>query len=255
MLSGKGNPTPDKWLRMTPPLPPECPGQLFQAGRLLLHLQSSLGAEGDILLEPYLLSWEELIKFMESLGTIVGFFSQKVKDKVALIRELSLKHHREAHGKLPGLQTPASFGLQSGAYRSVRSMVEAELRAGVVDFSRRSRSGCRTLLRLHRSLRWLTLLLEGLAEGPDTRGRYRTPGELGREAYQVALAPHHSWVLRQAAELVFLALPDRQFFLGLVCVRSQQEATPILHTLIRALSLVHTHTQRILDTHNMLELP
>lgn len=66
------------------------------------------------------------------------------------------------------------------AYRSVRSMVEAELKAGVVDFSRRTDSGCRTLLRLHRSLLWLKLMLEGLAEGPDVEGRYKTPGELSR---------------------------------------------------------------------------
>ncbi|XP_071402944.1 ceramide-1-phosphate transfer protein-like [Centroberyx affinis] len=238
-----------------PPLIQECPGQSFQAQRLLLYLRSSLGANDDVLLEPYLQSWEQLIKFMESLGTIISFFSQKVRDKVAVIQELSLKHSREAHGKPSGLQTPASSGLQSGAYHSVRSMVEAELKAGVVDFSRRSQSGCRTLLRLHRSLLWLKLMLAGLAEGPDADGQYKTPGELSREAYMVALAPHHPWVLRQAAELVFLALPDRQFFLRLVCVRSEREATPILHTLIRALTLVHTHTQRILDKHNMLELP
>ena len=59
-------------------------------------------------------------------------------------------------------------------------MVEAELEAGVVGFSRRTDSGSRTLLRLHRSLLWLMLMLEGLAEGPDADGQYRTPGELSR---------------------------------------------------------------------------
>ncbi|KAF7643874.1 hypothetical protein LDENG_00231950 [Lucifuga dentata] len=250
----------EKWVEPTtaPPLIQECPGQSFQAWRLLQHLQSSLTADGDVLLEPYLQSWNELVKFMESLGTIVSFFSQKVKVKIALIRELSLKHSAEALGKrgppdLSGCQTP--LGLQHGAYRSVRSMVEAELKAGVVNFSRRTDSGCRTILRLHRSLQWLKLMLEGLANGEDADGRYKTPGELSRDAYQVALAPHHSWMLRQAAELVFLALPDRKFFFQLVCVHSQQEATPKLRTIIHALTLAHTHTQQILHKHNMLELP
>lgn len=71
----------------------------------------------------------------------------------------------------------------------------------------------------------------------------------------MALAPHHPWLLRQAAELVFLALPDRQHFLRLVCVESQPEATPILHVIIRALTLVHTQTERILAEHGVLELP
>lgn len=240
---------PEKWVEPTaaPPLIQECPGQSFQAWRLLLHLKSSLTADGDVLLEPYLESWNELIKFMESLGTIISFFSQKVKVKVALIRELSLKHGRR------GL--PELAGLQNEAYRSVRSMVEAELKAGVVNFSRRTDSGCRTILRLHRSLQWLKLMLEGLAEDADADGRYKTPGELSRDAYRVALAPHHSWMLRQAAELVFLALPDRKFFFQLVCVQSQRDATPRLRPVIHALTLVHTQTQSILHKHNMLELP
>ncbi|XP_023150865.1 ceramide-1-phosphate transfer protein [Amphiprion ocellaris] len=239
-----------------PPLIKECPGQSFQAWRLLLYLKSCLSKNDDVLLESYLLSWDQLINFMESLGSMVSFFSQKVKEKVVLIRELSLKHKAEAHGKPDsGLQTPAAFGLKEGAYHSLRSMVEAELKAGMVDFSYRTDSGCRTLLRLHRSLLWLKLMLEGLADGPDARGRYKTPGELSRDAYQVALAPHHPWVLRQAAELVFLALPNRKYFLQLVCVQEQREATPVLRIIIHALTLVHTRTQRILQEHGMLELP
>ncbi|XP_068569203.1 ceramide-1-phosphate transfer protein isoform X2 [Cebidichthys violaceus] len=258
-----------------PPLIPECPGQSFQARRLLRYLKSSLENADDVLLEPYLQSWDQLLKFMESLGTMVGFFSHKVKEKVVLIRELSLKRSLEAHGKRgppdsSGLQIGVSvakktradymklladFFFLSEANLSVRSMVEAELKDGVVDFSRRTDSGCRTLLRLHRSLLWLKLMLEGLAEGPDADGRYRTPGELSRAAYMVALAPHHPWVLRQAAEFVFLALPDRRYFLQLVCVRSQREAAPVLHAIINALALVHKQTQRILVEHDMLELP
>ena len=59
-------------------------------------------------------------------------------------------------------------------------MVEAELKAGVVSFSHPSQSGCRTVLRLHRSLRWLTLLMRGLTEGANEEGKYRTPGDLCR---------------------------------------------------------------------------
>ncbi|XP_013856013.1 ceramide-1-phosphate transfer protein [Austrofundulus limnaeus] len=190
---------------------------------------------------------------MESLGTMVSFFSQKVREKVTLIRELPLKHSLKADSA--HLRTPAAFGLRHGAYRSVRSMVEAELRAGVVNFHRRTDSGSRTLLRLHRSLLWLKLMLEGLSEGPGADGRYRTPGELSRDAYMVALAPHHSWVLRQAAEFVFLALPDRDYFLQLVCVQTQQEATPILRIIIHALTQVHARTQQILAEYDVLELP
>ncbi|XP_075891384.1 ceramide-1-phosphate transfer protein-like [Nelusetta ayraudi] len=236
-----------------PPMMKECPGQSFQAWRLLQHLESSLANTHDVLLEPYLQSWDQLLYFMESLGTIVNFFSKKVKEKVDLIRELSLRATAKDYEKdhLPS----QSLGLKNDAYHSVRSMIKAELQAQMVDFSRRTNSGCRTLLRLHRSLLWLKLMLEGLAEEPGADGRFKTPGELSRDAYMVALAPHHTWMLRQAAELVFHALPDRQYFLQVVCVQSQKEATPILSIIIRALASVHTQTERIMAEYDMLELP
>lgn len=54
------------------------------------------------------------LRFMESLGPMVSFFSQKVQEKVVLIRELSLRHSAEANGKPAGLQTPEAFGLKTG---------------------------------------------------------------------------------------------------------------------------------------------
>lgn len=236
-----------------PPRIKECPGQSFQAWRLLNHLESSLANTNDVLLEPYLKSWDQLLHFMDSLGTIVSFFSNKVKKKVDLIRELSLRAIAKDYEK--GRMPSQTLGLKNNAYHSVRSMIKAELQAQMVDFSHRSNSGCRTLLRLHRSLLWLKLMLEGLAEEPGTDGQYKTPGELSRDAYTVALAPHHTWMLRQAAELVFHALPDRQYFLQVVCVHSQSEATPILRIIIRALASVHTQTEQILAQYDMLELP
>ncbi|XP_049608414.2 ceramide-1-phosphate transfer protein-like [Syngnathus scovelli] len=99
------------------------------------------------------------------------------------------------------------------------------------------------------------MTLDGLTYVPDQHGHLKTPGELGRDAYQVALAPYHSWMLRQAAELVFLALPDREYFLKLVCAQNQREAEPVLRVIIRALQRVHAATERILEQHAMLDLP
>ncbi|KAM9718301.1 ceramide-1-phosphate transfer protein-like [Menidia menidia] len=236
----------------------ECPGQSFQTGRLLRLLRASLAEEDDVLLEAYLQSWDQLLEFMDSLGPVVSFFSQKVREKVTLIRVLSAAGRSGTTGKpqlRSGSQSPGASGGDAGAYRSLRSMVDAERRWGTVDFVRRSDSGCRTLLRLHRSLLWLKLTLKGLSGGADASGRLPTPGELGRAAYRLALAPHHPWLLRRAAELAFLALPPRQHFLELVCVRTQEQATPILRVLVHALTLVHAQTQRILEEHGMLELP
>lgn len=59
-----------------------------------------------------------VFSFMNSLGTMVSFFSQKVKKKVTLIQELSLKHAAEADGKNnaqhSALQKVSSSGLNRG---------------------------------------------------------------------------------------------------------------------------------------------
>ncbi len=56
---------PGQWAEPgeAPPFIKECPGQSFQAWRLLQYLKSSLADADDILLEPYLQSWDQLLKY------------------------------------------------------------------------------------------------------------------------------------------------------------------------------------------------
>ncbi|KAF4096192.1 ceramide-1-phosphate transfer protein-like isoform X3 [Onychostoma macrolepis] len=225
----------------------ECAGQQFQVSRLLLHLSSALGPASDVLLDPYLLCWEELIKFMEALGPLVGFFTHKVEEKITLIRQLSLEESARQTATAGEHEAPPP----PHAYSSVRSMLEAELQRGVVSFDTQTPSGSRTLLRLHRSLLWLQLLLEKL--GTEREGR--SLGELCRDAYLEVLAPHHPWLVQRAAELVFHAMPDRSTFLQLVCVRTQEEAEPVMRVVVAAIREIHRRTQKELEIRNMLDLP
>ncbi|KAL0150025.1 hypothetical protein M9458_054684, partial [Cirrhinus mrigala] len=172
--------------------------------------------------------------FMEALGPLVGFFTHKVEEKIILIRELSLEEsaRQNATEDDPHRVAPPP----PHAYRSVRSM-------GVVSFDTQTPSGSRTLLRLHRSLLWLQLLLEKL--GTDREGR--SMGELCRDAYLEVLAPHHPWLMQRAAELVV--------FLQLVCVSTQEEAEPVMQIVVAAIREIHQRTQRELEIRNMLDLP
>ncbi|XP_051517568.1 ceramide-1-phosphate transfer protein [Myxocyprinus asiaticus] len=234
----------------------ECAGQKFQVSRLLLYLNSALGSASDVLLEPYLLSWEELIKFMESLGPLVGFFTHKVEEKIILIRQLSQEESEKHLNRSVAPESTHNYEhlappTSPHAYHSVGSMLEAELQRGVVSFDTQTPSGSRTLLRLHRSLLWLQLLLEKLGAEPEERSM----GELCRDAYLEVLAPHHPWLVQRAAELVFRAMPDRSVFLQLVCVQTQEEAEPVIHVIVAAIREIHDRTQKELQLRNMLDLP
>ncbi|XP_027000020.1 glycolipid transfer protein domain-containing protein 2 [Tachysurus fulvidraco] len=231
-------------------LPPleVCPGQKFQISYLLMHLQAAPVSTNDVLLKPYLASWNELIKFMETLGPMVGIISQEIETKTAIIRELAKKEEEENN------QQEGKDSASHGAYVSVRSMMVSELERGFVNFDQFTESGCRTLLRLHRALLWLQLFLHSLAD-EKRETMMRSPSELCREAYRLTLAQHHSWWVKKAAELAFVAMPERQFFYKLMCVRTQAEAAGLLNRVVKAIQIVYDRTQVALMEHDMLELP
>lgn len=204
-------------------------------------------------------------RFMEALGPMVGLISKEIETKTSIIRQLALLAEESPEAELgrdaqsiKTVSTEAGTDLEasqySSAYHSVRSMIREELNRGVVDFHHQTDSGCRTLLRLHRALLWLKLFLEKLAETP-VAGRLRSPSELCREAYQSTLANHHTWFVRRAAELAFIAMPERGFFFRLVCVQNQEELSTMLSRVVHAIGEVYDRTQSALEENGMLDLP
>lgn len=244
-----------------------CPGQTFQVSRLVTHLHAATAYASDVLLQPYLSSWDELVRFMEALGPMVGLISKEIESKTSVIRQLALQAEKNPEAELDsdvhsvntvsteaGTENNVESSQHTGAYHSVRSMIWAELDQGVVDFQHHTDSGCRTLLRLHRALLWLKLFLEKLAETP-VAGRLRSPSELCREAYQSTLANHHTWFVRRAAELAFIAMPERAFFFRLVCVQDQDDLSRVLNKVVQAIGEVYDRTQKALEENGMLDLP
>ncbi|KAI2664539.1 Ceramide-1-phosphate transfer protein [Labeo rohita] len=251
-----------------------CPGQRFQVADLLAHLQAAPVSTNDVLLKPYLASWDELIKFLEALGPMVGIISQEIESKTSIIRDLAQKAEKEAEKKMkdrkimPQQSDPVlmishdrssnyskmnhrlSFG-----YTSSRSMIKWELDNDLVDFHKHTNSGCRTLLRLHRALLWLQSFLEELGKDATEGEHLRRPSDLCKETYQRTLARHHSWWVRKAAELAFLAMPERPYFYQLVCVETQAEATVVLNRVVKAIEEVYERNEVALQEHGMLDLP
>ncbi|KAI9542278.1 hypothetical protein NQZ68_020625 [Dissostichus eleginoides] len=245
-----------------------CPGQTFQVSMLLSHLQAAPELTSDILLQPYLSSWDELVRFMEAMGPMVGLISNEIETKTSIIRQLALLAEADPEAELvgpdihsingevteAGEKTDKEASQHTGAYHSVRTMIWTELDRGQVNFHHQTDSGCRTLLRLHRALLWLKLFLEKLSETP-VAGRLRSPSELCREAYQETLAHHHTWFVRKAADLAFIAMPERTFFFRLVCVQNQEELSMLLKRVVQSLGEVYDRTQSALEENGMLDLP
>ncbi|NXC46637.1 CPTP protein, partial [Penelope pileata] len=189
----------------------------------------------EVLLGPYLSGWRGLVRFLSSLGTIFSFIS---KDAVAKIQ----------------IMESYCSGEQREEYRTLQSMVRFEVSSGVLDRQKASKhpdSGCRTVLRLHRALRWLQLFLEGLRTAPEDA---RTAA-ICTDSYNASLAAYHPWILRKAATLSFCALPSRNAFLEVMNVGSPEEAVEMLGEALPHIRDVYGITQELYAQHRLLDLP
>lgn len=145
-------------------------------------------------------------------------------------------------------------GPDAAHYRSLVAMAAWERRAGLLGRPgiAPGDSGSRTLLLLHRALRWSQLCLHRVATGkfggPDA-------GEQCGDAYRTVLAPHHVWLVRQAARLAFLSFPGRGRLLELACPGTgEAEARAVLARAAGTLEEVYNRTQGLLAERDLLQL-
>ncbi|KAH0626016.1 hypothetical protein JD844_000713 [Phrynosoma platyrhinos] len=175
--------------------------------------------------------------FMDSLGAAFGLISRETRSKISIMEQHQQGRHRPH-------------------YRTLQAMVGFELSRGLVGFHSlppgQPPSGCRTLLRLHRALKWLQLFLHKLGASEEASG---DPSQMCADAYREALAPYHSWWVRQAAALAFLALPSHRELYRVICAEEEHLARAVLLATVQSIGRVYNVTQEVYATHGMLDLP
>ncbi|XP_051915529.1 ceramide-1-phosphate transfer protein isoform X1 [Hippocampus zosterae] len=194
-----------------------------------------LSEDKAVILENYVSGWRGLIKFLNSLGSVFGFISKDAINKIQILVNL-LKEDTHSH------------------YMTVQSMVRYELDNGLVDIDKRGshpESGTRTLLRLHRALRWLELFLERLRiSSEDSK-----TSVMCADAYNESLAQYHPWVLRKAAGLAFCVLPGRPAFFEVMNVGTPEKVVAVLGEAVPLISEVYQITEELYSKNNLLNLP
>ncbi|XP_019962075.1 ceramide-1-phosphate transfer protein [Paralichthys olivaceus] len=209
--------------------------QKFSFQEILDTFKLCLTESKEVDLQHYLDGWRGLVKFLNRLGSVFGFISKDASNKIQILV-----------GHLNG---------ENGSqYVTIQSMVNFELEKELVDLTKKvgqhPESGCRTLLRLHRALRWLELFLE----------RLRTSTEDGKtsvmcaEAYNESLAQHHAWVIRKAAGVAFCVLPGRLAFFEAMNVGPPEQVVAMLGEALPLISEVYQITEKLYAHHNLLEL-
>lgn len=211
--------------------------QKFCLKEVLDSYRLCLSEDKQVYLQHYVAGWRGLVKFLNSLGSVFGFISKDAVSKIQILVGF-LK------------------GADGSHYATVQSMVKYELDNQLVDFKSNKKashpeSGCRTLLRLHRALRWLELFLD----------RLRTSSEddktsiMCAESYNESLAQHHPWVVRTAAGMAFHLLPGRPAFFEIMNVGTPEQVVAMLGEAIPLITEVYTITEALYAQHDMHDLP
>ncbi|XP_061590682.1 ceramide-1-phosphate transfer protein [Cololabis saira] len=209
--------------------------QAFCLEEVLDTFRLCLSQDKEVYLEHYVAGWRGLIKFLNSLGSVFGFISKDAVNKIQIL--------------------VSYLNGESGShYVTVQSMVTYELQNELVDLTKRGshpESGCRTLLRLHRALRWLELFLERLRTSTEDD----KTSVMCAEAYNESLAQHHPWLVRKAAGMAFCVLPGRPAFLEVMNVGSPEQVVAMLGEALPLISEVYQVTEELYSKHNLHELP
>ncbi|XP_028850299.1 ceramide-1-phosphate transfer protein-like [Denticeps clupeoides] len=214
---------------------PAAEEQRFSLREVLDTFRSCLSENREVLVADYVAGWRGLVRFLNSLGSVFSFISKDATNKIQILDNF-LQSENRVH------------------YASVQSMVQFELENELVDLTKRGKfpeSGCRTLLRLHRALRWLELFLE----------RLRTSGEDGKtsamcsEAYNESLAQHHPWIVRTAAGVAFCALPGRATFFEVMNAGAPDQVVAMLGDALPLISEVYQVVEDVYAHNDLLQLP
>lgn len=187
----------------------------------------------NLLIDEYINAYEELCVFFSLLGSVFGFITSDVKEKIEILRNFR-NGHTNRH-----------------EYGNVEKMMEYEIK--VNKETNEALLGSRTLLRLHRALSFTMTFMENLSE---SQGKEKA-STIASTAYSNTLAKYHPWLIRKAASLAMYTLPSRGDMLVLVASGQpdEQEVQRMLKSCVLAIKSVYESVEALYTKYDLHGLP
>lgn len=209
----------------------------FNLDSLKTHFEAVISKDGLVMLDPYILGYEELDKFIHLLGTVFGWVASDLEAKLDILR-----------GKRRNAKISEHF-------EDVHSMVKQEVQEKLIMFKDRDDStGTRNLLRLHRALEFIVIFMESLGQLENSD---KCVG-IAQDAYKSSLNKYHPWIVQKAALLAMHILPTKEGLILKVCGDNPEKQDRAVHTFnqaIKAMKAVYEKTEDIYRQYNLLDLP
>lgn len=229
----------------------------FDLSLVVEHFERSIAdSVDDVDTDMYLNGYRELNKFFSMMGTVFGFVSKDVAEKMDILAEF--RQRMEDADRFKSFSSSLTYEKQSGLLKKTDYV-----------------SASRTLLRLHRGLGdllVLTTFVIGRVLIPRFSDVSRTDfirvflGALGelqpndkthtccQIAYNQTLAAHHSWLIRKGAVMAMYTMPTRDQLLGRVCL-DVPAAIECLPRMLDVTRQVFERTDALYTLHDLHSLP
>ncbi|XP_062597225.1 ceramide-1-phosphate transfer protein-like [Saccostrea cucullata] len=188
--------------------------------------------DGDVvIMDAYVDAYEELSKLFSILGSVFGFVTSDVVEKIGILREYRSSEVSEK-------------------YVSIQSMIQYEVETKTTN-NKKKASGSRTLLRLHRALEFTSRLLSDLKMAEE----HEKMSHLTKTAYDDTLARHHPWLIRKGVHVAVYTLPSRKHFLEKLKVEDAEKAKDLLGRVSDVQKEIFVITEELYAKESLLDLP
>ena len=206
----------------------------FQLSVVQDAFKKTLQEDRTLLMDEYIRGYDELCIFFDMLGTVFGFITADVREKIGILQQ-----HR---------------GSENGdKYVSFQAMFEFEIANDLTQKKSQPLSGSRTLLRLHRALAFTMLFMKKLSEASDND----SSSSMATDAYNQSLANFHPWWIRKAATWAMYTLPNVGDLTKKIAAPSvgREEAKRLLKEVTEAINPVYDITEELYTKHDLHGLP
>ena len=156
----------------------------FELAIVLDAFKKTLQEDGSLVMDEYIRGYGELCIFFDMLGTVFGFITSDVREKMGILQD----YRKSKYGE---------------KYVFIQAMLDFEIENDLTRKTTHPLSGSRTLLRLHRALAFTMLFMSKLSQSTDDDSSYY----MAKDAYNESLANFHPWIIRKAALWAMYTLP------------------------------------------------
>lgn len=206
----------------------------FELTIVLDSFKNALQGDGILVMDEYIRGYDELCIFFDMLGSVFGFITSDVREKIGILQE----HRKSENGE---------------KYCLIQGMFDYEIANNLTQKRTPPLSGSRTLLRLHRALAFTMLFMRKLSEASE----HDSSSAMAADAYNQSLANFHPWLIRKAAVWAMYTLPNVGDLRKKIAPSSvgQQETRGLLKEVTEVIKSVYDITEELYTKHDLHGLP